>query len=316
MDFVALDFETANHQRESVCEIGIALVQGGMLKEQRSWLVRPRDNWFNSMNTRIHGIDAQKVADAPEFDELWHSVLLPYFDQAFVVAHNASFDLSVLRHVLAQYGIPFPELRYTCSLQVARRAWRGYDSYGLGSLSERFGIALRHHAAGSDAEACARILLRAMEEHQLSHIEDIESAFGLQLGSLYPNGYSPAGRMRPRKKKKPALQDMKIDLSKVHHEHPLYGKQVVFTGTLKSMSRAEAQKKVLEAGGIAPSYVNNQTHYLVLSEKIFLNLSKGLHNNKVREASQLRERGSQTRLISESDFLQMLAYEIPGESQL
>ncbi len=313
MNFVALDFETANHQRESVCEIGIAIVQDGMLKEQKSWLVRPRDNWFNSMNTRIHGIDAQKVASEPEFDEIWQQVK-HYFEDAYIVAHNASFDLSVLRHVLGQYDIPFPQLSYACSLQVARRAWRGFPSYGLGSLSERFGISLNHHAAGSDAEACAHILLRAMDEHQLTHFEDIETAFGIRVGKLYPHGYIPSGRIRPTKKKKPSLQNMTLDLSRVSKAHPLYGKSVVFTGSLKSMSRAEAQKSVIEAGGHATNFVNEQTHYLVLSEKVFLNISAGVNNNKVQKARHFSSGNEGVNLITESEFLDLLEHQVSGGS--
>lgn len=318
MNFVALDFETANHQRESVCEIGLAIVQDGVVKEQKSWLVRPRDNWFNSINTRIHGIDAQKVAHAPEFDELWQMVG-SYFEDAYVVAHNASFDLSVLRHVLSQYALPFPQLSYACSLQVARRAWRGFPSYGLSALSERFGISLKHHAAGSDAEACAHIMLKAMEEHQLSHFEDIEKAFGIQVGKLYPHGYIPSGRIRSgqaysQKKKKSSLQSMSLDLSRVSRAHPLYGKSVVFTGSLKSMSRAEAQKSVIEVGGHTSNFVNEQTHYLVLSEKVFLNLSQGVRNNKVQQAKHMSSQGECATLITEGEFLNLLQHEVSGES--
>ncbi|MDF9799733.1 DNA polymerase-3 subunit epsilon [Catalinimonas alkaloidigena] len=313
MNFVALDFETANHRRESVCEIGIAIVQDGIVREQKSWLVRPRDNWFNSMNTRIHGIDATKVADAPEFDELWQSVS-GYFEGANVIAHNASFDLSVLRHVLAQYELPFPELSYACSLQVARRAWRGFPSYGLSALSQRFGISLNHHAAGSDAEACAHIMLRAMEAHSLSHFGDIEEAFGLRIGKLYTQGYIPAGRIRPEKKKKPSLHSMPLDLSRVSKSHPLYGKTVVFTGSLRSMSRAEAQKSVIEAGGHSSNYVNERTHYLVLSERVFLNIEQGINNNKVQQARRLTSGGNGVTLISEKEFLNLLQHEVSGGS--
>lgn len=312
MNFVALDFETANHRRESVCEMGIAIVQDGRVKEQKSWLVRPRDNWFNSMNSRIHGIDAQKVAHAPEFDVLWQEAGR-YFEDAYVVAHNASFDLSVLRHVLAQYEIPFPQLHYACSLQVARRAWRGFPSYGLSALSERFGISLKHHAAGSDAEACAYIMLKAMETHQLSHFEDIEKAFGIQLGKLYAQGYVPSGRMRPQKKRRPSLQSMALDLSRISKAHPLYGKSVVFTGSLRSMSRAEAQKSVIEAGGHAANFVDERTHYLVLSEKVFLNIGQGIHNNKVQQARKLGSDDKGIKLISEGEFLNLLQHEVSGE---
>lgn len=315
MNFVALDFETANHKRDSVCEIGLAIVSNGQVEEQRSWLVRPRENWFNRMNTHIHGIDADKVATEPEFDEIWQQ-LSCYFEDAYVVAHNASFDLSVLRHVLGLYEIPFPELRYACSLQVARRAWRGFSSYGLGPLSERFGIKLNHHAAGSDAEASARIMLRAMEEHGLMAFEEIEEKFGLRVGRLYANGYVPSGRIRPQKKKKKLLQNLPIDLSRVSKSHPLYDKAVVFTGTLKSMSRAEAQRAVIEAGGHASNYINEQTHYLVLSEKVFTNIGQGVRNNKVQQAEHIAGNGHQVELISETQFLDLLHYEVPGNPQL
>jgi len=300
MNFVALDFETANHQRESVCEIGIAIVKEGNVQEQKSWLVRPRDNWFNRMNTQIHGIDAHRVAHEPEFDQVWQEVK-HYFEEAYVVAHNASFDLSVLRHVLTQYELPFPELCYACSLQVARRAWRGFPSYGLRALSDRFGISLNHHAAGSDAEAAAHIMLRAMKEHQLHHFEGIEEKFGIRVGRLYGGGYIPSGRIRPQKKKR--LQQLPIDLSRISKHHPLYGKSVVFTGSLKSMSRAEAQKAVIEAGGNADKYVSEQTHYLVLSEKVFTNIAQGISNNKVRQAQQLSR---PVQLITEQQFLLLL----------
>lgn len=307
MDFIALDFETANHQRDSVCEIGIAIVKEGSVQEQRSWLVKPRENWFNRMNTRIHGIDAKKVANEPEFDALWPD-LCHYFEGAYVVAHNASFDLSVLRHVLSRYEIAFPELNYACSLQVARRAWKGFPSYGLGPLSQRFGIQLKHHAAGSDAEASARIMLKAMQEHGLKHFEEIEPVFGLRVGHLYAQGYVPSGRVPTKKKKKQTLQEFPIDLSRVNPEHPLYGKAIAFTGTLKSMSRAEAQRSVIEAGGHAAKYVNEQTHYLVLSEKVFTNVGQGVLNNKVRLAGQVNNQGNQVKLISEKEFLRLLRY--------
>lgn len=315
MNFVALDFETANHKRDSVCEIGIAIVNDGQVQEQRSWLVRPRENWFNRMNTQIHGIDAEKVAKEPEFDEIWQQVK-HYFEDGYVVAHNASFDLSVLRHVLGLYQIPFPELGYACSLQVARRAWRGFPSYGLGPLSQRFGISLNHHAAGSDAEASAHIMLRAMEEYGLGAFEEIEEKFGLRVGRLYANGYIPSGRIRPQKKKKQRLQSLPIDLSRVNKDHPLYGKAVVFTGTLKSMSRAEAQRAVIEAGGHATNYINEQTHYLVLSEKVFTNIGQGVKNNKVQQAERVAGNGHPVELISEQQFLNLLQHEVPGKPQL
>ena len=200
MDFVALDFETANHQRESVCEMGIAVVIDGQVVESKSWLVRPRQNWFHAMNTRIHGIDAKRVASEPEFNCVWEDAKR-YCENANLVAHNASFDIGVLCHVLAQYDLSPPTITYSCSLAVARRAWKGLPSYGLKALAQRFDISLNHHSAEPDAIASAKIMLRALEEHQVTQFSDISSVFSLHLGKLSSEEFLPAGRARAYKRR-------------------------------------------------------------------------------------------------------------------
>lgn len=197
MNFVALDFETANHRRDSVCEMGIAVVEDGRITETRSWRIRPKHNWFHHGNIRVHGITAEDVAHQPEFDVTWQEAKL-YFEHANIVAHNASFDLSCLRHVLTQYDLAFPSLSYACSLQVARRAWQGFRSYGLSALSQRFNIDLNHHAAESDAIACAHILLRACQEHTVADFPEIGPVFNLRMGRLYCGGYEAAGKLQSK----------------------------------------------------------------------------------------------------------------------
>ena len=198
MDFIALDFETANHQRGSVCELGIAVVVDGAITESAAWLVKPQHNWFHAMNTRIHGINAQQVAGEPEFDQVWEEVK-GYFEHANLIAHNASFDIGVLRSVLAQYDLPPPTLTYSCSLAVARRAWKGLPSYGLKALAQRFRIPLHHHSAEPDAIASAKIMLRAAEEYQVSNFSDISQVFGLHLKNLSSEDV-PSRRLRAHRR--------------------------------------------------------------------------------------------------------------------
>ena len=186
MDFVALDFETANHRRDSACELGVAVVADGTLIESRSWLIRPQPNWFHPMNTRIHGIDAEQASDKPTFDQVWEEAK-HYLEHTNLVAHNASFDVGVLRQVLIQYELPLPTIAYSCSLAVARRAWKGLPSYGLKSLAQHFSIPLNHHSAEPDAIASATIMLRAAEEHGIKQFSDITEAFRLHLGKLSSN---------------------------------------------------------------------------------------------------------------------------------
>lgn len=161
MNFVALDFETANHSWSSICSVGLAVVKGGNIVERVSWLVRPPDLYFHPVFTGIHGIGPEDVQDKPDFNKLWSSVLKDYLMEKTVIAHNAGFDINVLRHTMSKYLIPYPGLSYQCSVVIARKTWPCLGSYKLKSLAKLFGIDFRHHDASEDAFACAKIVLEA-----------------------------------------------------------------------------------------------------------------------------------------------------------
>jgi DNA polymerase-3 subunit epsilon len=183
MDFLAIDFETANELPTSACELGLAVVKYYKVVETRSWLIRPPDLRFNPFNTKLHGISADKVADQPDFRELW-SELLPYFENDLVIAHNAGFDMDVLRRLLLHYGIPFNKMYFTCSIKVAKRVWTDHKRYGLKSLSRELGIELDHHHAVSDARACAMIASMAFHENQVSITSELETKLNIQPGMI------------------------------------------------------------------------------------------------------------------------------------
>lgn len=159
--FVAIDFETANQQRDSACAVGLAKVRNGSIEAVRSFLIRPPSSRFEF--THVHGLRWEDVRDAPTFGELWPT-LLPWFDEAeFMAAHNARFDRKVLRACSARNGIRVPGLPFTCTVELARSQWGIYPTR-LPDVCRRLGISLRHHDPGSDAEACARIVLAAEAE--------------------------------------------------------------------------------------------------------------------------------------------------------
>ena len=156
-----LDFETATERRDSACQLGLALVESGRIIEKKSWLIKPPENRFTF--TYLHGIDAAMVAEAPTFAEMWPQVA-PYVAGKALAAHNACFDLGVLRATLACYGIKTPSFTYFDSLYVARRMWPQLPNHKLNTLADFLGLELNHHDAASDAEACAGILLAAVRE--------------------------------------------------------------------------------------------------------------------------------------------------------
>ena len=112
MNFTVIDFETANSKRASACALGIVKVVDGKIAEQNAWLVRPDDMKFNGMNIAIHGIRPEDVENEPEFDALYHKIFKEYLEGQLVVAHNASFDMSVLRKSLDLYNIEYPEFDF------------------------------------------------------------------------------------------------------------------------------------------------------------------------------------------------------------
>ncbi|RAU81961.1 3'-5' exonuclease [Pontibacter arcticus] len=163
MNFISLDFETATPQRDSPCEIGLTVVRNKKIIETRSWLIKPLYYpHFNSFNVAVHGITPNDVKNQPDFRELWPQ-LKPYLEGQFLIAHNASFDMSVLRKTLATYNIPLPEARYACSLKFSKTIWKGMHKYDLKTLCNLHRINFLHHRAASDADACARLSLKAME---------------------------------------------------------------------------------------------------------------------------------------------------------
>lgn len=156
--FVALDFETADRGSDSACALALMRVEGLEIVERRVCLLRPPRQYF--LFTYVHGIAWKHVKDAPTFAEVWPT-LRPMLDGvAFLAAHNAGFDRRVLEACCAVAKLPAPPHPYLCTVQLSRRTW-ALKSHKLPDVCAHLGVALKHHDAGSDAEACARIVIAA-----------------------------------------------------------------------------------------------------------------------------------------------------------
>lgn len=156
--FTAIDFETANYQGNSACQLGIAVVNDGEIVEEKSWLIKPPTKSF--VFSDLHGITYRMVREQPTFGQLWPAVR-PYLERQILAAHNADFDLNVLTETLAYYQLPVPEIYAIDSLETARKAWPKLKNHKLSTVAAYLEIELNHHEAGSDARACAEIILRA-----------------------------------------------------------------------------------------------------------------------------------------------------------
>ncbi len=156
--FVAIDFETADRGSDSACAMALVRVEGLRIVERRACLLRPPRRRF--LFTYVHGITWEDVADASPFSEVWPELSRFLNGAAFLAAHNASFDQSVLNACCRAAGLLPPRLPFTCSMELARRTWRIYPTK-LPDVCAHLGFPLRHHDPASDAEACARIVIEA-----------------------------------------------------------------------------------------------------------------------------------------------------------
>jgi len=167
MNVTSIDFETANRSRVSICAAGIAVFEDGTLTESRYWLVRPPKGkgWFlREFTENCHGLTRFDVQDAPEFPAIAPE-LLPLLTRAdIVIAHNAQFDIGVLRATLNHFGLARPEFDYICTCRVARRIWPDLPSHRLDNLAAHIGHKFHHHHAQSDAEAAGQLLLAMMKQ--------------------------------------------------------------------------------------------------------------------------------------------------------
>lgn len=162
-DFAAIDFETANNARTSVCSVGVVVVRGGEVADTFYSLIRPRPNFYTAFTTAIHGLTYHDTVGAPDFAEVWRE-LAPRIEGLPLVAHNAPFDEGCLRAVLESYGIPWPGYTFHCTCRASRRRFgRALPDHKLHTVSAACGFDLtNHHHALADAEACARIALQIL----------------------------------------------------------------------------------------------------------------------------------------------------------
>ncbi|QHE51216.1 exonuclease domain-containing protein [Pontibacillus sp. HMF3514] len=305
MNFVALDFETANSSRGSVCSIGLVEYENGKLKNEYYRLVKPKRNYFSSFNISIHGITKQDVEDAYEFDELWEKEIHGLLEGKLVVAHNAQFDMSVLRAVLDQYNLPYPMLAYNCTVNISKKIWH-LPQYKLNHVSDYLGISLNHHQALDDARASAQILLKAGEQLEAIDEKDLIDKTGTTNGMMYGTGYEPARINKKKPAKKPEAKTFVSATTEFNTSHPFYRSSFVFTGKMDEMQRDDAIQQIVDLGGEWHSSVERSTDFVVVGNKSYEKYRNGEKSSKLERVETLLSQGFPIEIISEAEFLKRL----------
>jgi DNA polymerase-3 subunit epsilon len=177
LNFTAIDFETANGSPASPCAVGLVRVRDGQVVESFATVCAPPypNDWFHAGNIRVHGIHPADVADGP----YWHEVLpllLDFVGDDVLIAHNAPFDMGVLRASSELIGVEVPELYYACTVNMSRKTYN-LESYRLNAVAYRIGIEeFNHHDALADADTCARIVLHMAKTHGVDTLDELLAA--------------------------------------------------------------------------------------------------------------------------------------------
>ena len=161
-DFAAIDFETANGERSSVCSVGVVVVHGGEVTDTFYSLIQPEPNYYSWFFQRMLGLGRADTYDAELFPSVWERVA-PMIEGLPLVAHNAPFDEGCLRAVMRVYQMDWPDYRFYCTCRAARRKLKYLPNHQLHTVAEACGFCLEnHHHALVDAEACAAIAIKLL----------------------------------------------------------------------------------------------------------------------------------------------------------
>lgn len=303
MNFIAIDFETANEKRNSPCSIGIVVIKNGHVVEKIHHLIRPKEMRFLPINIGIHGIRPGMVENEPEFDKVWEKIKL-HFNENLVIAHNASFDISVLRKSAELYDIELPSFQYICTMKLARNFYKEIENAKLNTVNDFLGYQFKHHDALYDALACSNILLNISQELRCNDINEISKLVGVTIGTVDGNGYRPSqAKGIAIKKSNRIYHSKKENKFKTLEVDAFKNEVVVFTGKLASMSRDDAMRLVRRLGGDTGSSVTKKTTILVTNMKNIKDLRREEMSNKLKKATDLNTKGQNIKFLNEEEFL-------------
>ena len=298
--WVVIDFETASN-RGTPCQLGAIRFEDGREVDSFETLIFQPANLFDAFNIALHGITPQAVANAPKWPDA-RARLLDFAAGTPLIAHNAPFDMGVIRDASDMWEIGWPTVSYACTLTLSRRIWPGQSSYSLLLICSTLGIPIdldRAHEALADARLAGALLSHALADAPAASLEELLDHVGVTLGRIEPDGWFGC-HARAR-----AAHDVEVNHD-ASPESPFYEKNICFTGAL-AMVRSQAWQLVASVGGTPQDGVTKKTDFLVCGYQDVLKLAAGeTKSHKFRRAEELHAAGQPIELLTERDFYRML----------
>lgn len=315
-DFVAIDLETANSNLASICEVGLVRFKDGQPVERWSRFVAPPDDLFYFDNTWIHGITGKDCQDALTFKELTPAIS-DFISGVPVVAHHTGFDMAAIRKVSEWFGLPYPQMTYFCTVVMSRKALSGkLVSFRLQKVAEHFGLEFDQvHRAESDAEAAGLVAVNLMKLETVISLPDLARVLDVKPGQLGPSldvrcesiyvGKQYRDLSLEEKEYLARLQRLAFGVDELDPSRDFYGKRVVLTGALQSMTRHQAKAVLESVGAVVADSVSKNTDYVIQGAQKPEEIAAG-GSRKEKQAEKLLSEGAEIEVIEEQDFVKLL----------
>ena len=263
-NFIAFDFETSNGKNP--CSIGIAEFEDGEVINEYYSLIKPKDLKFNPFAQRVHGISLRDVINEREFPDIWGEIY-HFFKGRKLVAHNYSFDLSVLNYSLDIYSLPKVNFEIDCSLKLSRR-YLDIENHKLSTVASHFKIEQNnYHNALEDAIICGKVYHK-----------------------LITGDYKVINRRRNNNSIRNVISETNFKWEK---SDKLIGKNIVVSGVFSHFNRNELKNSIEDNGGKVATSISKKTNYIIAGENM------GPSKRKKAESLGIP-------IISETDYLALL----------
>jgi len=330
-----IDFETANHQPGSACQLGIVIVEPWRVISEHQWLIRPQRMYFSPRCVEVHGITPRDVMDCPTWEQVWGEIQ-PLLDGSIVIAHNAGFDARVLSSTCQLYDIAIAPIDLQCTRLIAKKSWPMLRSHALAKLAEHLEIEFRHHDALEDARAAATILLEAARLADASDLDHLEDQLGVSRGRIWTDRVrlprsirrnrldsvaEAEGRYEPRVFRSDGAPTETARLRQSRRcadeilactkgTRPLEGKHVLLVHSLLGMEREDAIAFLQQLGAVVQPRINLQTQYVILGagsgeQPQSLDL-QSVELGTSQELARRRSDGQPIRILTQRQLLAMI----------
>ena len=302
--FIVFNAECVNMNHDSICRLAFTPVINNQAQSPKLFYINPESFW----DATTREIDMDLCLASPKLSEIWQEIekLIEPFD--IMVSSADGYSARVLWYHLKRLGIQFKTMEYLNAKALCRNLYPDEFSYSYDILSAKY---CREFLDLGDAETVtngwANLLIREFEDCEESNLREFAQKSKLKIGKLDVAEFIPSIT-----KKDYSGRNKKVDFSDVEInadvDHPFFDKNVVFTGKLEKLTRAEARKLVVGVGGLAPENLTTSTNFLVVGvQDLRIVGEKGL-SGKMKKAAAFKEKGAEIELIDENDFFEMMNY--------